>query len=474
MPFITDRNSLATFLHHMFVISPEGQYLLQLLQNVHNLVPYKMAKQTLRIGNAATMINGMVRLMLAKLSLGGITNWVGLTTNADDGMNLLQRIVSLVLSWDAAEFRKAADKVEKDKPAEGEEKPSDEVLAAIRQFVNERERVEREAVRQGSLDSSQSIIAAVLEASEGDLEVSSLSDAAHAQCLEYYSALLSVRDRDAITGVLCRQQPDLFTSMTREVVNAYEPFIRMVHSGVDLREYLERMQGFIDDFIKAGRPKKVGKETRPASVDDYVELLMKNRELMYSWIHAIAERCPDVWADLVAWAKAAFQRFGVDDKKEGDGARMDARLEELFQTVPEASRPAILKALDAHAAYLSNVAGLSRERLQKIIDSTDSSKSDDDYSQVGPGIYLLRWQGLLDETPITPQTVKGDVRKGKEVKHTIAQGKASIVSTSKTTAIAPPTHREDSDPRAPDVGMVVRELGEGFVKILQEVGGPDQ
>lgn len=435
-----------------------------------------MVKQTLRIGNAATMINGMVRLMLAKLSLGGITNWVGLTTNADDGMNLLQRIISLVLSWDAAEFKKAADKVEKDKPADGEEKPSDEVLAAIRRFVNEKERMEREAVRQGSLQSSQSIIAALLDASEGDLSASGLSDAAHAQCLEYYSALLSVRDRDAISGVLCRQQPDLFTSMTREVVAAYEPFIRMVHTGVDLREYLERMQGFIDDFIKAGRPKKVGKETRPASVDDYVELLMKNRELLYSWIHAIAGRCPDVWADLVEWAEATFRRFGEDNKKEGEGSStqgMEDKLEELFQGLPEESRPAVLKALDSHAAYLSSVASLSRDRLQKIIDSTDSSKSGSDPSQQGPGIYLLRWQGLLDETSITPEKVKGEVRKGKQVKHTLAQGKSNIVAGAKTPTASSPTQRDDADPRAPDVGIVVKELGEGFVKILQEVGGPD-
>merc|ERR1712054_270143 len=100
---------LATFMHHVFVTSPEGQYLLQLLQNVHGLIPYKMLKQTLRIGNAASMINGVVRLLLAKMSLGGITNWVGLTTNAEDGMNLLQRIISLVLSWDAAEFKKSAE-----------------------------------------------------------------------------------------------------------------------------------------------------------------------------------------------------------------------------------------------------------------------------------------------------------------------------------------------------------------------------
>lgn len=83
--------SLATLVHHVFVLSPEGPYLLKLLENVHRLLPYSMIKQTLRIGNAATMLNGMVRLLLAKMGVGALSNWVGLTQNADDGMNLLQR-----------------------------------------------------------------------------------------------------------------------------------------------------------------------------------------------------------------------------------------------------------------------------------------------------------------------------------------------------------------------------------------------
>lgn len=84
-------NSLATFMHYVFVLSTEGQYLLKLVENMHQLIPYSMIKQTLRIGNAATMINGMIKLLLTKMSVGSLTNWMGLTQNADDGVNLLQR-----------------------------------------------------------------------------------------------------------------------------------------------------------------------------------------------------------------------------------------------------------------------------------------------------------------------------------------------------------------------------------------------
>ena len=82
---------IASFLHHVFVISPEGQYLLKLIQNVHSLIPYSMIRQTFKISNAATMLNGMIRLLLAKVGIGAISNWMGLTQHADDGMNLLQR-----------------------------------------------------------------------------------------------------------------------------------------------------------------------------------------------------------------------------------------------------------------------------------------------------------------------------------------------------------------------------------------------
>jgi hypothetical protein len=85
--------SLATFLHQVFVLSPEGQYLLKLIENVNKLIPYAMVKQTLRVSNAATMISGMMKLLLAKLSLTSLSNWAGLTQGADEGMNLLQRCV---------------------------------------------------------------------------------------------------------------------------------------------------------------------------------------------------------------------------------------------------------------------------------------------------------------------------------------------------------------------------------------------
>lgn len=83
--------SLASFMHYTLVLSPKGQYLLKLIDNANKMIPYILVKQTLRIGNVATMINGMVKIGLAKMSVTSMTNWIGLTNSKDDGMNLLQQ-----------------------------------------------------------------------------------------------------------------------------------------------------------------------------------------------------------------------------------------------------------------------------------------------------------------------------------------------------------------------------------------------
>lgn len=81
-------------MHFILVISPKGQSLLSLVENANRLVPYGVIRQTLKIGNVATMINGMMRVVLAKVSMASVTNWMGFTSQADEGMNLMQQFVN--------------------------------------------------------------------------------------------------------------------------------------------------------------------------------------------------------------------------------------------------------------------------------------------------------------------------------------------------------------------------------------------
>jgi hypothetical protein len=78
-------------MHFTLILSPKGQYILKLVENANKLIPYMAIRQTLKIGNIATMMSGLVRIILTKMSVTSITNWIGLTASEDDGMNLLQQ-----------------------------------------------------------------------------------------------------------------------------------------------------------------------------------------------------------------------------------------------------------------------------------------------------------------------------------------------------------------------------------------------
>ncbi|GAO13491.1 uncharacterized protein UV8b_05757 [Ustilaginoidea virens] len=465
---------IATLVHQIFVLSPEGQYLLKLMDNVHSLVPYKMMKQTLRIGNPAIMIRGMMRILLAKLSVTSVTNWLGLTQNADDGMNLLQRIISLVLSWDAGEFRKVAERVERAKDG-----PSDGMLRTIRCHV-EGARSEHEAARLASKENSQSIITSIFNASSPALN-EGLTESQHQQCLEYYSALLSVRDRDRIALAICREPPDMFTQAIKDAVDAYEPIIRAIHSNIDLGEHFEAVQGFIDEFIGISKPKRGPPASgsgpgpgspgeRAASVEDYVQLLERNRGLLYRWIHALASQCPGLWEELRIWSNSVvvkFRKRRLDEAapvSSGADKTMPAILTRLVDGLDAKTQTSVLEAADAHAAYLATLSSDSHARM-RCLAAVSPGLPPGTTSAGGPGVYLSRWQALLDETPITPSKPRGPPRCGKDVKHTTAQGKTGVGGGKLEAEGAAPT----TEVAAPNVMVIVDALGGAFRREIQEL-----
>ncbi|KAK0644188.1 PX-associated-domain-containing protein [Cercophora newfieldiana] len=497
---------LATFIHHVFVLSPEGPYLLKLVEYIHKLIPYTMIRQTLRIGNAATMISGMTRLLLAKMGVGAVSNWFGLTQNADDGMNLLQRIISLVLSWDSSEFRKTVDKIEKSTRG-----PLKEHLAAIREYVG-RSRLEHESSRNKSVHSHASIIAVILgNASPGSLE--SLSASQHSQCLEYYSALLAIRDREEIAKALCRQSPDLFSQAVREAVGAFDHIIRSLHEKIDLREHVSAAETFVADFIETSRAKKTANgisnntatafkesqaKTRAPSIEDYVSLFRRNRHMLYNWLHQVASQCPEIRDDFRAWANDTVKVFrqsrrvpyapipeaapgaGIDTQRKGAAGALSSNLQALYAAVPASMKSPVLVAVDAHAAYLTALETLSLRRMQHILDDMPEGgilAVDDKLEDVaskssisGPGMFLSRWQQLLDDTVVAPDVPSGPLRSGRDVKGSLAEGKT--VSAAAKDGWDPSVLAKLAEmdaPRPPDVGVVVEALGHQFRDLLVDL-----
>ncbi|OAA74682.1 hypothetical protein LEL_08263 [Akanthomyces lecanii RCEF 1005] len=463
---------LAALLHQIFALSPDGQYLLKLLDNIHGLIPYKMIKQTLHIGNAATMINGMMRLLLAKLSVTGLTNWLGVTQNEDDGMNLLQNIISLVLSRDASEFKKIIHRIDK---MQAKDAPTEEMLEAIQACATS-SKAEHEALRKMSLEAKESIIVSMLKARDPTL-VSQLSEAQHALCLEYYSALLSIRDRDAITKVLCRQPPDLFTKALKEATAAYNPMIRVVHERIDLGDHLQDLQEFISQFVRVTTPK--GGQGGTVTVEDYVKLLNDHKPLLHKFVHVVAKKCPEVWRDFREWSNASIVRFRqetVDTTSEEDGKKrsvMEEALGGLVAGLDDAARKSVLAAVDTHASYLATLKKGSDARLAQLAARTgmdSEAPAGDGDGSWGPGIYLARWQDILDDTLITAgdagQPTK--VRRGADVRHLTTQGKTGVAGGDLAAGQAAEAGQRTM-PRAPDVEVVVKELGEAFSALMQAV-----
>ncbi|KAK1566339.1 PX-associated-domain-containing protein [Colletotrichum navitas] len=446
---------LSSLVHQVLIVSPEGQYLVKLLEQVHKMVPYNMVRQTLKVGNAATMIAGMMKIFLAKISVGSVSNWFGITKDAADGMNLMQRIISVILGWDCAEFKKTIDRISKAK-----NRPSKGALDAIRAHVDSPSEA-REAARAESVRRGRSVIAVVLETADPVL-LADLSGDEHGLCLEYYAALLGMRDREVIIATLCKQSPDLLTQLVREAVAGFDPIIRAVHNKVDLSDHLRDAQTFLDQLIATSKPRKGRSKDDPdvmPTVEDYVQLCKKNRHLLYKWLHALCKNCPEVADQFRAWCKDSLTAFR---KANRGGESIEDQLTAIFCRVPDATKEALLPIIDAQAAYLRELDELSLARMQAILNGGSSSMA-------GPGVYLARWQSLMDETLITPASPIGPVRRGRDVKAPPPPPKgkrASASSNASEVAAAVGKMSISSAPEAPDVQPVIEALAPMFEKKL--------
>ena len=94
------------------------------------------------------MINGMVKIVLAKASVGAMTNWLGMSQGADEGMNLMQTIISTVLGWDIKKLTSRISKIEKDKEA-----PTKGQFQKLREYSTDSQK-KQEALRTRSGEST--------------------------------------------------------------------------------------------------------------------------------------------------------------------------------------------------------------------------------------------------------------------------------------------------------------------------------
>jgi hypothetical protein len=415
------------------------------------------------------MINGMVKLVLTKLSVTAVTNWIGLTNNSNDGMNLMQQILSTIMAWDTSEFQKRATKLESQRDA-----PDKKMFKAIKTYVYEK-RERHDAARSISIAESKSIICVILETSEPALDAEELSEHQHDILMEYYSTLLSIRDREELTKIFCRLQPDQLTSACKDVVAAFDPVIRAVHSAVDLSGTVTDAEAFLTDLIKVSKPKRSGPGSRAASannsrsnspapipndapasvtdssfapgsiptVEDYVKLLRKHVGSAHKFLHQVCKNAPDLANEYLDFAKDCVAEFRFHNEtptaeEEGGAGNMTAPLLSLFESLGKEKQDELKELLEHHAKHLQQLKAQSHSRFKTIMTSSrppsasNSLAPSKDHSSRGtthgPGIYLSKWHSLLDSTLITPATLYGPVRHGWEVKGEL-DGKGFKVDT---------------------------------------------
>jgi hypothetical protein len=402
-------------------------------------------RQTLKVGNVATMISGMLRVFLAKLSVGSLTNWIGISSGAEEGMNLMQQIISTSLGWDKKELKKRLDKIEKDKDA-----PSKEQRDALKAYMDQ-SRPEQEECRRRSQEQSMSIVSTILALSSASPD---LGEKQHTLALEYLSLSLAVRDRNKIIDVLCHNSPDHLTQAVRDGVAAYDPMIRQVHQAVDLSATVGDFQAFMDDMFKVAKPKKDGK---PASVEDFVQLLHSHMGASHRFLHQVAKNGKEV----TQWFKDYVHQVTGNFRKENTSPSIYESLSTAFDKLKPDEQEKVRKEVDASAKYLDELNASSAARISDVI----SNKASTAY---GPGAYLARWQELLDSTLVTPETAKGPVRTGASpsVKQ---EARRDVDGESKGTGVDLKQADKivgDKTPEAPSSEMTIKLLGPKFRELL--------
>jgi hypothetical protein len=273
-------------------------------------------------------------------------------------------------------------------------------------------------------------------------------------------------------------------------VAAYDPILRKVHATVDLSTSLLDFENFMTDFTKLSRNLNTAGTKSPTNGDstdkpkpsvpsivDFVKLIKKHIPASHRFLHQVAKNCPEVTQKYKEYVKTAASHFRpiqdgtneqTNDQKQcppqlhSDAGSMTSQLQKLYSGLTDESRQAVADALDNQAAYLFALYCASRDRMRSALE-------DDTSAPTGPGIYLAKWQQLIDSTPITPATPEGPVRSGKD---SSVKEKASVGVEQATKQQASLAGFLDSGdiPAPPDVGVVVDHLGPQFHEIVAEIG----
>ncbi|KAH9211500.1 PX-associated-domain-containing protein [Leptodontidium sp. 2 PMI_412] len=465
---------LASFLHYILIITPEGQTMLTMMKQANALVPYTAIRQTLKIGNVATMINAMMKLILTKMTLNSVTTFLGITNASDAGWNLLQTIIWTVVNWDTNSLKSRITEIEKN--SAGPTQSQREILVAYM----DKDRLEHDKCRTMSEAKSEPIVVTIMEEYGGE----ELNEKQIPLALDYLSAKVSLQDRKKIIAILCSGQPDLLTQAVRECVAAYDPVIRALHKAVDLSGTVSDFQAFLDDLL-AFAPS--GKHSPNASVGDFVRLLRKHQKSCHRFIHQVCKNGSELSTWYKEYARASASQFRVNDLKEntpvsnsGGAGKLTSQLENAVSQLPEKQKAQVLAECNAYAAYHAHLATTSKsemifevehepvpKKLKRVFTSSKPVTREPSPTRPtpGPGMFLRRWQAYVNATAITPSQPTGPVRYGGDI-DVVTAGRIPKTGAAKDAQIQAAEDKEVKD--APRCTKTVELLAARFREILRE------
>lgn len=490
---------LASLLHHNLIVSPRGQSMISLLNRFHRLTPYFLVKQTLKVGNAASMLNGMSQLLLAKMNLSTITSWFG-AQQSDSGMNLLQQIISQVLSAEITELKKRAKAAEQSPDC-----PSKSQLEQLRNYAS-KTIDEQKKLRNVSQSHSLSIATAIFSPSPS--QPISLSTSTHILALDYLSIQLSIQDRSKIIRVLCHNTPDHLTTSIRTLVKVYEPIIRALHNAVDLAAGVTDLQNFLDDLIALSlldtKPSdNKGEKKKVPTVQDFVHLLQKHQKSSHVFLHQALKNGKELSEWYHEYAIHAINQYKQQHAPSSSSRSVSTNpppptpkspetfagdftpmLNTLISSLPAPTLSPILNSLDQYATYLSHLSQRSKQKMSQIVraslNPSSSSSSSSHERKTGseegnPGMFLHKWQHYIDTTIITPGAQGGAVRKGGDgsVKEAtsvgVEGGKAPVVVEGSKGNEKEDEGEEEEKLEMPDTLTIIQLLSSGFRDEVQKM-----
>lgn len=438
-----------------------------------------------------------------------------------------------MLYWDSTEARKTIDKIEK---AKGDSAPTKAQLAAVRDFMQksreEHEKARHDSlhsttsmVAQILRRSDPKLLHSLTHAQHRQLSVY-YSTLLMIRDREEIPNVLCRQHPDLFTQAV----KDFMSSFDhiirsihenidlRDYVSAAEEFMTdfiSVSKGAAKKPSISSSSSILgswgSSFLKA-EASATPPTSHPPSVEDYVLLLQKNKHLLYNWLHDAASKCPGIAEEFKVWAHETIAVFKRNKRSEApspstgnqpkSAGALSSNLQHLFASLPASARGTIIPAINNHAKYLSTLEDLSLSRMQRILDNlapsasafnsgaatptsgkftSSSGKSSPrivplganiNRSYSGPGIFLSKWQRLIDDTLIDPAVPDGPVRKGKEVKKKGGLGAGAECSwdPAKLAGVID----EDLGPEPPDVSGVVEVLGKEFRDLVGDLLREDE